>query len=48
MRQLKLTMVFKVPDSEIAKGFAQLLVKRMHKYLSKHAVVVHKMDVEID
>lgn len=48
MKTLKLTMVFKVPDMEIAKGFSQLLVARMHKYLAKHSTVVHAVDVEIE
>ncbi len=48
MRKLTLTLVFKVPDAEIAKGFSRLLVARMHKYLAKHAVVVHAVDTVIE
>lgn len=48
MKTLKLTLVFKVPDKEIASGFAKLLVARMHKYLAKHAVVVHAVDTVIE
>ncbi len=47
MKRLKLTMEFTVPDALIAKGFSRLLVARMHKYLSKHAVTVYKMDTVI-
>lgn len=46
MKLLKVTMVFKVPDS-IATSFAKELVSKMHKYLAKHAVVVHAVDTEI-
>lgn len=46
MKQLKLTMVFKVPDA-VASDFTKTLVKRMHKYLSSQAVVTHAVDVEI-
>lgn len=47
-KTLKLTLVFKVPNAEIAKGFSQQLVARMHKYLAKHSTVVHAVDVEIN
>lgn len=48
MKVLTLTLKFKVPSKEIAQGFGKLLVARMHKYLSKHAVSVHVVDTKID
>ncbi len=45
---LTITMQFTVPRAELASGFTQLLIKRMHKYLSKHAVTVYKMDTVIE
>ena len=47
MKRLKITMEFTVPNKLIASGFSKLLRARMHKYLSKHAVTVFKMDTVI-
>ena len=45
MKNVKLTLQFKVEDKYVAE-FAKTLITRMHKYLAKYAVTVHKVDME--